>query len=30
VCIDKMAFNAAGEIEEVKITKAGVAKRKLK
>lgn len=30
VCIDKMIFNAAGEIEPVKITKAGVAKRKLK
>lgn len=30
VCIDKMYFNKAGEIEEVKITKQGVAKRKLK
>jgi beta-xylosidase len=30
VCIDKMVFNAAGEIEDVKITKGGVAKRKLK
>ena len=30
VCIDKMYFNAAGEIQQVKITKEGVAKRKLK
>jgi beta-xylosidase len=30
VCIDKMYFNAQGEIEPVKITKDGVAARKLK
>lgn len=30
VCVDKMYFNNQGEIEQVKITKDGVAKRKLK